>query len=161
MITHIRKNQSKELESKGMITIGNDVWIGGNVTIMRRVTIGDGAIIAAGAVVVKDVPAYSIVGGIPARIIKYRFDETIIKRLLNIQWWEYGPDLMKNCDITSINSLDIIEQRIQDGMSKYQAEKICIDLKLSVITSPKQPESKPEPTKPKNTKNLFRFHKKT
>ena len=67
--------------------IGNDVWIGTNVIIMDSVTVGDGAIIAAGAVVTKDVPPYAIVGGVPAKLIRYRFDNKTIERLLKVQWW--------------------------------------------------------------------------
>lgn len=67
--------------------IGNDVWIGENVLIKGGVKIGDGACIAMGAVVTKDVPPYAVVGGVPAKIIKYRFDKTLIKRLLNSEWW--------------------------------------------------------------------------
>ena len=66
------------------INIGNDVWIGVSSIIMDGVSIGDGAIIAAGSIVTKDVPPYSIVGGTPAKVIKYRFDNEIIKRLLDI-----------------------------------------------------------------------------
>lgn len=68
--------------------IGNDVWIGANAVVLRGVTINDGAIIAAGAVVTKDVPAYSIVAGVPAKIIKYRFDKETIEFLQNLKWWD-------------------------------------------------------------------------
>lgn len=69
--------------------IGNDVWIGANACIKQGVNIGNGAIVAAGAVVVKDVPSYSIVGGCPARVIRKRFLEEDIKLLEDIQWWRY------------------------------------------------------------------------
>ena len=68
--------------------IGNDVWIGNNVTILGGLTIGDGACIAAGAIVTKDVEPYSIVGGIPARHIKYRFSKEQIDKLKKIKWWD-------------------------------------------------------------------------
>jgi len=74
------------IESKN-IFIGSDVWIGCNVTIIDGVSIGDGAIIASGAVVTKDVTSYSIVGGIPAKLIKYRFSDDDIKFLLALKWW--------------------------------------------------------------------------
>ena len=77
--------------------IGNDVWIGNNVLIKGGVRIGDGAIIAMGAVVSKDVPPYAIVGGVPAQVIKYRFEKEIVDKLLKIQWWNWSDDeLVKN-----------------------------------------------------------------
>lgn len=77
------------------VNIGNDVWIGDNVCIKNRITIGDGAVIGMGAVVTKDVPPYAIMGGVPARIIKYRFSEDIIKQLIELKWWNLAPDLIK------------------------------------------------------------------
>lgn len=68
--------------------IGNDVWIGHNAVVIGGVTVGDGAVIGAGAVVTKDVPPYAIVGGVPAKIIKYRFPQEIIDQLLEIRWWD-------------------------------------------------------------------------
>lgn len=73
----------------GHVEIGNDVWVGDRTVIMPGVKIGDGAIVAAGAVVTKDVPPYAVVGGVPARFIKYRFDEDTVKELLDLQWWRY------------------------------------------------------------------------
>ncbi|MCW3071608.1 MAG: maa [Bacteroidetes bacterium] len=75
--------------------IGNDVWIGNNVTIKYGVTIGDGAIIGSGAVVTKDVEPYSIVGGVPAKIIKYRFKPEEIEFLEKFQWWNKDLDWIK------------------------------------------------------------------
>lgn len=99
------------------VEIGNDVWIGCNSTILRGVTIGDGAVIAANAVVTKDVPPYAIVAGVPARVIKYRFSNEIINRLLMIKWWNWSDSKIKanhafftktKLEMTDFNS--IIEQ---------------------------------------------------
>jgi len=70
------------------VIIGNDVWIGHNAIVMDGIRVGNGAIIAAGAVVTKNVPDYAIVGGVPAKLIKYRFRDNVIQKLLQSQWWE-------------------------------------------------------------------------
>ena len=86
--------------SKGSVFIGNDVWLGANSIILSGVTIGDGAVIAAGAVVVGSVPPYAIVGGVPARIIKYRFSSEIIDSLLQVAWWNWPlPQIRGNLSI--------------------------------------------------------------
>lgn len=77
------------------VCIGHDVWIGARVFLKNGVKIGNGSIIAAGAVVVKDVPDYAIVAGIPARLIRYRFTEEIISELLKIQWWNWSADKLQ------------------------------------------------------------------
>lgn len=77
------------------ITIGNDVWIGARAIILPGVTIGDGAVVAAGAIVTKDIPPYAIVGGVPAKIIKYRFEKKIVEALLKIKWWEWDDKKIK------------------------------------------------------------------
>jgi len=82
-------------KSKGDVTIGNDVWIGREAVIMSGVTVGDGAVIGARAVVSRDVPAYSIVTGNPGQIVRSRFDERIIKRLIEIKWWKWNDDRIK------------------------------------------------------------------
>lgn len=84
--------------------IGNDVWIGQGALIKDSITIGDGAIIGAGAVVVKDVPPYAVVGGVPARIIKYRFDERIIAELLELQWWNLEEEIIKQIPYQDIEA---------------------------------------------------------
>jgi acetyltransferase-like isoleucine patch superfamily enzyme len=79
-------------DSSPKTNIGNDVWIGMNVSIMGGIKIGDGAIIGAHALVTKEVPPYAIVGGVPARIIKYRFEPDVINRLLEIKWWNLSDE---------------------------------------------------------------------
>lgn len=82
------------------VEIGNDVWIGYGAMIPNNIKVGDGAIVAAGAVVTKDVPAYAIVGGIPARVIKYRFSQEVIDRLLELQFWNRSEhEIKKNLEI--------------------------------------------------------------
>lgn len=75
--------------SKGAVIIGCDVWIGHGAIILSGVTVGHGAVVAAGAVVTKSIPPYSIVGGNPARLLRYRFEPEVIESLLEIAWWEW------------------------------------------------------------------------
>lgn len=79
-------------KSKGDIIIGNDVWIGEGAVIMGGVNIGSGAVIATNAVVTKNVEPYSIVAGIPARVVKMRFDDVSIGKLLKIAWWDWSDE---------------------------------------------------------------------
>jgi acetyltransferase-like isoleucine patch superfamily enzyme len=79
-----------DISNKYFVEIGSDVWIGNNVLIMDGINIADGAIIAAGSVVVKNVNPYTIVGGVPAKVIKRRFDKDQIEQLLNIKWWNWS-----------------------------------------------------------------------
>lgn len=96
--------------------IGNDVWIGANVFIARGVTIGDGAVIAAGAVVVKDVAPYMIVGGVPAKVIRPRFDQAIIDDLLDLQWWNYDLGFMKGLPFHNVPAaINKLRERIGNG----------------------------------------------
>jgi len=95
-----------DLPVKGDIIVGNDVWFGYNSLVKNGVTIGNGAIIAACAVVVKDVPAYSIVAGNPAKVVKMRFDDQTIERLQKIAWWDWDIEKI-NRNLKLICNLDI------------------------------------------------------
>lgn len=90
------KQPASNFNQKGQIIIQNDVWIGHNSTIMPGVIIHNGAVVAANSHVVKDVPPYAIVGGNPAKVIKYRFSQELIDKLLTIQWWNWSDDEIKN-----------------------------------------------------------------
>lgn len=90
-------------DHKGDILIGNDVWIGYEAVIFAGVTIGDGAVIGSRAVVTKDVPPYTIVGGVPAKTIRRRFDEDTIRELLRLRWWDWPEEMIKE-NIPAIQS---------------------------------------------------------
>ena len=92
-----KSNITTAWDNKGNIVIGNDVWIGYEAVIMAGVHIGDGAIIAARAVVTKDVPPYTIVGGTPAKEIRKRFDAEVIQQLLMLKWWDWSTDKIHQC----------------------------------------------------------------
>lgn len=103
--------------TKGDIIIGNDVWIGYEALIMSGVTIGDGAVIGARAVVTKDVPPYSIVAGNPAKVVRRRFGEQIIERLLSIKWWGWDEERLEQAMPILLNSdieafLNAVEQKL-------------------------------------------------
>lgn len=98
--TFVEKNKFDEhryadKERKLSVIIGNDVWIGNNVTIMAGITIGDGAVLAAGSVVVKDVPPYSVMGGVPAKLMRFRFSESEIEKLQCVRWWDWSMEMLK------------------------------------------------------------------
>lgn len=92
-----RKEMASAWDNKGDICIGNDVWIGYEAVIMAGVHIADGAIIATRSVVTRDVPAYTIVGGVPAREIRKRFDAGVIEQLLKVQWWNWPASKIRSC----------------------------------------------------------------
>lgn len=102
------KNITDAWDNKGDIIIGNDVWIGYEAVILSGITIGDGAIIGTRAVVTKDVPPYTIVGGVPAKPIRKRFDDVTIARLLELKWWDWSEERIR-ANLEIIQSGRIIE----------------------------------------------------
>ncbi len=104
----IKNKEEKESYNrfKKQCTIGNDVWIGTNATILRGVKIGDGAVIGANSIITKDIPPYAIAVGNPAKIVRFRFDDSVIKELLNLKWWDFSYEKIKR-NFLSFNNLDI------------------------------------------------------
>lgn len=108
-----KKDVTNAWDNKGDIIIGNDVWIGYEAVILAGITIGDGAIIGTRAVVTKDVPPYTIVGGVPAKPIKKRFSEETISALLEIQWWNWSEErIARNIGAIQSGNIDQLEQGV-------------------------------------------------
>ena len=106
-----KKDVTNAWDNKGDIIIGNDVWIGYEAVILAGVTIGDGAIIGTRAVVTKDVPPYTIVGGVPAKPIKKRFSEETISALLEIQWWNWSEErITRNIGAIQSGNIEQLKQ---------------------------------------------------
>jgi virginiamycin A acetyltransferase len=104
------KNITTAWDNKGDIVLGNDVWVGYEAVILSGVTIGDGAVIGARAVVTKDVPPYTIVGGVPARPIRKRFSDAVIEKLEALQWWNWPPERIR-ANLSAIQSGAVDELR--------------------------------------------------
>lgn len=111
----IMLNEGLESISKGDIVVDDDVWLGGHSLVMSGVHIGQGAVVAAGAVVTKDIPPYAIVGGVPAKIIKYRFDEKIIKKLLKLDYSRLTKELVRDNKVLFYQELteEIVDEMIR------------------------------------------------
>ena len=116
--------------------IGNDVWIGQNVLIKGGCTIGDGACIAARSVVTRDVEPYAIVGGVPARVIRYRFSETIRERMLSLKWWRYRFTDLPKVPKTDIEGfLSALEDLIAAGLKPWEPGFIDLGVAFSEIAA--------------------------
>lgn len=133
------------VEPEDYPTVGHDVWIGANVTMSAPINIGTGAVIASGAVVTKDVPPYAIVGGNPAKVIRYRFSSELIARLLDSAWWEYDPQQVFSEDPHEITS---ILSRIEAGeVERYKPRQIILGSEPSSQTNRNnEPDSRGRPT---------------
>lgn len=105
----------REYKKDYLVTeIGNDVWVGGNVTILKGIKIGDGAIIGAGSVVTKDVPPYAIVVGNPGKILKYRFNKEDISFFLQTQWWDFPREKIQwLVDNSAFDEIKIFKEKIR------------------------------------------------
>lgn len=111
------------------VLIGNDVWIGHGAFVKPGVRIGDGAIVGAHAVVTRDVPPYAIVVGNPGRVVRYRFPDAVIQRLLALKWWNYSLDSLRGIAVDNIDaSLDLLEVRIANGLATpFEPRVIALD----------------------------------
>lgn len=101
------------------IVIGNDVWIGWGATISGSLTIGDGAVIAGGAQVFTDIPAYAIAVGNPAKVMKYRFNEEVVESLLEIAWWNWPDEYLRR-------RIDRFYLPVEEFINKCMAERTCV-----------------------------------
>lgn len=107
--------------------IGNDVWIGAGVRILRGVTIGDGAVIASGSIVTGNVPPYWIVGGVPAKPIRRRFSDDICDRLQVLKWWNYDMRGMSNIDFSNIDTaIAEFDRRISSGQMSLRKKRLIV-----------------------------------
>jgi phosphonate metabolism protein (transferase hexapeptide repeat family) len=101
--------ESSSFEEMPTTTIGNDVWIAQGAILRSGVKVGNGAIVAAGAVVVNDVPDYAIVGGVPAKVIRYRFNEEQRRNLEKVQWWNWSPEQLRSA-VAEMNQPELFFQ---------------------------------------------------
>ena len=110
---YIKNDKQKQLyHSREKCVIGNDVWIGENALLINGVKIGNGASVAANAVVTKDVPDYAIVGGVPAKLIRYRFDPATIEKLNAIKWWDWPKEKIEECFDDFLNVEEFIRKHL-------------------------------------------------
>lgn len=107
--------------SRRNVTIGNDVWIGADVVLKNNITIGDGAIIASNSVITKNVEPYTIVGGNPAKLIRKRFEDTVIKELMHLKWWRFHKNDLKGLNFTAPSDfINNLEKRIyMEKLNEY------------------------------------------
>jgi virginiamycin A acetyltransferase len=117
------------------VTIGHDVWIGSEVLLKRGISVGTGAVIAARSVVTKDVPPYAVVAGTPARIVRYRFPEDLIARMLASRWWDYGPDILQPLDVRKPESFLARLEEIRGTAATLRLEPVTGDALIAKSVS--------------------------
>ncbi|MDH4572899.1 transferase [Salinicola acroporae] len=122
---HRAAELNKEIPVKSKIRIGHDVWIGAGAMVMRGVEVGNGAVIAAGSIVTKSVPPYAIVGGVPAKIIRYRFPERTIEKLLALEWWRFD---LPNVDGLDFANIDSCIEKLQSLIANNKVEVFKPDI---------------------------------
>lgn len=116
------------------VTIENDVWIGQDVLLKAGIYIGTGAVVAAGSIVTKDVPPYAIVGGVPAKVIRYRFSEEICQKLLKLSWWDYP---IWNCSaISGDEAIETFISKLSTWIEQESIEKHQPDCTNSLMLNP-------------------------
>jgi len=133
------KLNPKAAKNQSPTTIGNDVWIGANVTLARGITVGHGAVLATRSVVTKDVPPYTIVGGVPAKPIKMRFDESIVRRMMALRFWDYGFWDFEHYDLDAgiEHFLDVFENKLNSGdLHPYRPEPLSVTEHISPLPAP-------------------------
>jgi acetyltransferase-like isoleucine patch superfamily enzyme len=119
-------HQSGQPWSKGDVVIGNDVWIGRGAKILGGVSIGDGAVVAAWSVVTKSIAPYTVVAGVPARVIRRRFDDEIVESLLRIRWWNWSDDVvLEHVEELTSNDLAAFARKHDPTLATIDASDAC------------------------------------
>jgi chloramphenicol O-acetyltransferase type B len=120
-LTFSERSQFEELRRT---TLGNDIWIGARAVVLDGVQIGHGAIVAAGAVVTKDVPPYAIVGGVPAKVLRYRFPQEVVELLLKWQWWNLPLDILQQLAPEFVNRDEWTPEEIRSLMKRTSEQDV-------------------------------------
>lgn len=123
---NIPYNNFQTNPQKGLPVIGNDVWIGAGCVLMPGITIGDGAVIAACSVVTKNVEPFSIMGGNPAKLIRWRFPEHVIVKLIASKWWRYSFAIFADMPLNAPEEFADRINAVGDALQLYRPERVCL-----------------------------------